>query len=657
MNRQGKNNTQTVVILSIFGLILLFIIAGLVPIEQMWGFNHLQYFPGIFIAICALISLMILLPDLSNKLYSAGQNISKRYRQLPKSIQIVLLILLCGLIFYLLRVHVHTLGDGYQRVYQVEKGYLHNPPEPLDFFLHSILYMGLNPLTGISAETIYTSLSIIFGLLFVVAIYLFNFPKTIDRSTGALAKMLIISLGGIQIFFGYVESYSLLYPATLLFILYAYRFLSNRSGLIPTTIIFVLAVSSHLSGWILLPAFLYLLYIHYFVFKTIEPVSKFEKIKPIIISLVPLLILLGFDLKQRLEYPQYQTGLSEMLLPFYKVGEYSVISFAHLIDIINEILLIAPIIFILLPLFLKNRLLKKTNDNNIDKPHKYFFALLLIPSVLFIFLFDPKLGMARDWDLFSTPMAIVGLVAVLFAISRKYFDTISKYSKTVLVFGVIFFASIWIFMNSSESRQLERAEKLLTISDKNRSYSLELMAHYYWQIVDNKEKALELYYQIDEENRSARICQKITQLEFKLGHYHKAIKSARLGITKDEKMSDLYLLCGAAYQKLEQYPKALELLHQARQLAPTQFNIYSYLGNTYLRMDSLDRALELHKMSVKLNPNDAACQFNTANIYIEKGQFDSAQAYVNAGLKLNPNYPGVGKYLQRIKQGLAEQGY
>ena len=77
----------------------------------------------------------------------------------------------------MLRVHVHSLGDGYQRVYQVEKGYLHNPPEPLDFFLHSILYRLLNPSLGVSAESIYTSLSIIFGIVLVTGVYLFRFPN------------------------------------------------------------------------------------------------------------------------------------------------------------------------------------------------------------------------------------------------------------------------------------------------------------------------------------------------------------------------------------------------------------------------------------------------------------------------------------------------
>ena len=133
--------------------------------------------------------------------------------------------------------------------------------------------------------------------------------------------------------------------------------------------------------------------------------------------------------------------------------------------------------------------------------------------------------------------------------------------------------------------------------------------------------------------------------------------SSNVWLKKDDKMADLYILAGASFQKLKIYPKALELLHKARELKPRQFNIYSYLGNTYLRMDSLPQALMSHKMSVKLNPNNAACYFNTAHVFLETNQFDSAQIYVNSGLKINPNYPGAGGYLQRIKQGLAEQGY
>ena len=648
-DKQNRTKIQTALIISIIGMLLMFFIAGLFPLELMWGFNHLQYFPGSFITIIAFLSLMILLPDIANRLYVLGQSVSRRFNRLPMPIRIVILVFLAGLIFYLLRVHVHSLGDGYQRVYQVEKGYLHNPPEPLDFFLHTILYMGLNPITGIGAETIYTSLSIIFGIIFVVAIYRFRFPESIDKSTTALSKMLILSFGGLQIFFGYVESYSLLYVATLLFILHAYRYLSNKSGLIYTTIIFGLAISSHQSGFILLPAFIYLLYFNY---KAVDPANKMERLKPIILSLIPLLILTGLYIYQRLKYPQYQTGLSDMLLPLYSSGEYSVFSIEHFLDIANEILLIAPIIIMVVPLFAAYGLSK-----DIEKAHKYFLTLLLIPVFLFIFLFDPKLGMARDWDLFSTPMAVIGMVVVLMAISGKYFDTMSKYSKTILIYGSLVFVSVLIIMNSSESRQLLRAEKLLTISDKNHSYSIELLAHYYWQIIDDKEKALELLYQIEDDDRSARICKKITQLEYKLNNYDKAIKSATMGLEKDDRMVDLYILCGASYKKLNQPVKALELLQQARRLEPTRYNTYSYIGNTYILMDSLNQALAAHKMSIKLNPNDAACYFNVAFVYIEAKEFDSAQVYVNAGLKINPEHPNGGRYLQRIKQGLLELGY
>jgi len=663
-NRPNKTNVQTTLIFSTIGLILLFFVSGLIPLEVMWGFNHLIYFPGSFLIILAFLSLIILLPDISGKLYSLGQILSKNFGRLPLPVRITIIVLIAGLIFYLLRVHVHTLGDGYQRVYQVEKGYLHNSPEPLDFFLHSILYMGLNPLFGIGAGTIYTSLSIIFGIIFITLIYLFKFPESVNKETGALVKILIISLGGLQIFFGYVESYSLLYPATLLFILYAFRYLSNKSGLITTTIIFSLAISAHQSGLILLPAFMYLLYYNH---KSVDPSNKKEKTLPIIFALITVSTLAGLYIYQRIKYPQYQTDLSEMLLPLYSPGEYSIISMAHIIDIANEILLIAPIIVIAVLLFIRYRLSKTKDETEepkesnelkeLTKKFKYFFALLLVPSILFILIFDPKLGMARDWDLFSTPMAIVGLVVILLAVTGKYFVALSKYSKTILVYGSIVFVSVWIIMNSSEPKQLTRAEKLLTISDKNRSYSIELLGHYYWQVIDDKEKALELFYQIDEISRSARICQKITQLEYKLGNYFKAIKSAHMGIEKNDKMIDLYILCGASYQKLKQPVKALELLHQARRLDPKRYNTYSYIGNTYIQMDSLDQALMAHKMSIRLKPDEATCYFNTAFVYIETKMFDSAQAYVNAGLKINPKYAGAAKYQQRIQKGLMERGY
>ena len=646
---QKKYSATAIAVVMTIVLIAVLVVAGLIPIAHLWGINHLQYFPpGLALAL-AFLTLLVLIPDISEKIYSIAANFARSFKALPLPARVIVVALISGLLFYIFRVHVHSLGDGYQRVYQVEKGYLLNPPEPFDYFLHAVLYRGLKLFIDISAEPIYTFLSITLGVIFVIAVYLYKFPVSVDKSSAAMAKVLIITFGGMQIFFGYVESYALLYTASLLFILISYRYIITGRGLILAAIIFGIAITAHQSGLMLVPAMVYLIY-HYY--KSAKTTNGFRKHLPLILGIIPILVLAAIHIRQHILFPQYQTGIAEMLLPISSADGYSIFSLIHLYDIANEIILIIPIAFLLIPIFMY-----VSTPEKIEKSLKLFFAILIFCAVLFIFLLDPKLGMPRDWDLFSTPMAIVGLVMVLMAISRKQFVSMAHHTRIWIIYAPFIFMSVWVGMNSSAHRQLVRAENLLSISDRNRGYSIELLAHYYWQIVDDKEKALELYYQIEEKHRSARVYNKITQLEYKLGNYRKALESAAKGLELDSNKIDLNILAGAGFLKLGQPLQALKFLYQARRLAPTRYNIYSYLGNTYLKLDSLDQALAAHKMSVRLNPKDAACYFNTAYVYLRAAQYDSAQAYINAGLKINPDYPNAGVYLELLKRGLQGQQY
>jgi len=647
MKKSNSIDYSGATLIVISGVFIFYYICGLIPLDLMWGFNLLRNFSGIFISGLTLLTLLFFFPGFASKIYDSAQAVLKKFNQLPISVRAILIIFMAGLLFYIFRVHVHSLGDGYQRVYQVQKGYLHNPPEPLDFFLHSILYKGLNIFIPVEAETIYTSLSIILGVLFVIMVYLFRFPADTNKSAAAITKWLILSFGGMQIFFGYVESYSLLYAAALLFILFSYAYFSNGTGMNIVALLFGITITSHQSGLIVLPAFIYLVYHH---LKCNKPAAFSDKFLPIIIGVTPLLILIGLRIQQEIVYPQYQKGISDMLLPFYSAGEYSVISLEHFLDIVNETLLITPILYFMTPFYFHQDL-----SNNPRSSFRIFGAFMMVPAGIFLLLMDPKLGFARDWDLFSTPMAIIGTIVILNATRGQYWVIISRHAKVLVIYGSIILTSVWVIMNSSEAKQLNRAEYLLSISERNRGYAVELLAHYYWQIANNEEKALELYYQIDEKNRNARVYDKITHLEYKLGHYQKAIDNALIGLQMEGHRVDLEILCGAAYQKLGQPSRALEHLLAARREEPTRYNIYSYLGNVYLMLDSMDLALAAHKTSISLNPRDATCYFNTAFAFIEAGKFDSAQTYVNAGLKIDPQYANAGIYLQMIQEGLRNQ--
>jgi len=86
---------------------------------------------------------------------------------------------------------------------------------------------------------------------------------------------------------------------------------------------------------------------------------------------------------------------------------YSIFSYDHLIDIINQSLLLSPLLLVYIVFFKAKALF--TND----KIETLFLAISSIGGLIFLLFVDPKLGMARDWDLFALTLYPVTLFVIL----------------------------------------------------------------------------------------------------------------------------------------------------------------------------------------------------------------------------------------------------
>ena len=211
------------IFLPILALGGIYFAASIIPIDRLWGFNLLKFY-----SIPFQIGMIVLLAAISVAAISEwlGRAIIKAnnlWEYLPRVGRMIVIALITFIVFYVLRVHVHSLGDGYQRINQIEKGFYFYHTELLDFFLHAVLYRISNLFAKVSGESIYAFYSMICGTIFVTVIYLFKFPESWKDESSSYIKWLIISMGGIQLFFGYAESYSLYYPMSLIYILMAVK--------------------------------------------------------------------------------------------------------------------------------------------------------------------------------------------------------------------------------------------------------------------------------------------------------------------------------------------------------------------------------------------------------------------------------------------------
>ncbi len=208
-------------------IIIIHLIASFFPHLRLWGINQLHYFsPEFRLALCA-IGLFILIPAVNRSLAKLlirtsawlGERFNKRNRYLKYS-----LVSLLGLVvFWFLKAQTPLLGDGYLRAGEIRIGKLISAAEPLDSLLHLLVSKSL----GLDAYTTYSVLSCFAGGLFVFLILLLCDCLGRDSREKLFIFLILITMGANQLFFGYIESYTLMYTAMAGYVLFSVRYLQQ----------------------------------------------------------------------------------------------------------------------------------------------------------------------------------------------------------------------------------------------------------------------------------------------------------------------------------------------------------------------------------------------------------------------------------------------
>jgi tetratricopeptide (TPR) repeat protein len=193
------------------------------------------------------------------------------------------------------------------------------------------------------------------------------------------------------LFFGYVESYPPAWAAFSGFVCFSLRYITIGRGLIFSSIFLIIGIVFHLQLALYIPAFIFLLISR-------GPGQKFyEKYRH------PIRIMIGFSigLAFYIFVRKYQSDLyfENIFLPLFNgkplAPYYALLSLPHLADIANQLLLLSP----LLPLIAVLSLRRFWNISLGKK--EMFLSITAVFGLIFLFIIDPKLGMPRDWDLFS----------------------------------------------------------------------------------------------------------------------------------------------------------------------------------------------------------------------------------------------------------------
>lgn len=369
-----------------------------------------------------------------------------------------------GLLCYLLAIPFSFLGDSFLYLAEVIRA---ADSGQVDLFRYnSLLSSFIFLFLGSELMTLFGFVEVarVFWLITAVcgAIYTFVLLRSVHAVTEAAVDAaifvgLILGLGGTILFFGYVEYYAPLFVATLAYAVSLYRAVTRNESLRRPAMLLALCVAFHFLALFYLPALLLAWYLR-------RKARRDEEVTTATFFRLVLAGVLLFVGVVTVVIVWQLRPLSDSLIPFSRqswTGSYTMLSSYHLLDLLNEIMLVAAVptaLAVGLALAPSRRIAMD------DIPTRVFFVFVL-SLLLLTFVHFPFYAMARDWDIYA-PLGIAIAFLVFAAMrSMRLEHALRKYLAGLIVVWSSAFLILWISTNINEASALRRYTHILQLDE------------------------------------------------------------------------------------------------------------------------------------------------------------------------------------------------
>ena len=621
-------------------MILIHAIASFFPKARLWGVNQLAYVSVIPRWIIIILALLILVPKVNKICYDglAGffNLVEKNLGRINRYYKYIFFSLGGILPFWVFKAKTNLLGDGYLRARDILAGAKFSVTEPLDFYLHALVYRFLK----LDANQTYILISCLAGAFFVFLALLLSHLLGKENKEKVFAFVILVSMGSIQLFFGYVESYTLVYIGIMGYFLFSLWFLKGKCSLIFPGIALFFSISFHLSVIYLLPSLIYLCLSKS---KREEKTFDFKSV----FSVTFMLLLVGTGLFILSTQNPDKISPATYFISIFGSSQdpYSLFSFAHLLDIINEQFLLSPagIILWAMVIFCVRKI-------NFKERVVTFFAIVTFFSFVFAFIMDPKLGYARDWDLFSSTGLGYTLLGIYLGFNYFRQAKIKRLNYMILALTstALFCTRPWIWVNAQEEKAVERFKALLNVDVERSGYGHEILAyHYRDQGLINKE--MEEWERALSVVKNERYAVNLGISYGKLGRYQEAIDMFKRAIQINPNFANSYPNLGKVLVLIGEYDEAKKQYQMAINKAPYFLPAYKDLGALLMVTGDYKEAILVLESAIKINPDYFPAYNNIAIAYSRLGKPEDVVPLFRAYLKRNPkDYQRVQKLLKKL---------
>lgn len=585
------------------------------PHGRSWGINHLHFLPDEFIwiflaaGLCSIALFFEPMRSTASRLFHEAGYIMDDGRHKWW----LVISLLSLLFFWLLRMPTNLLGDGYTVINNIGG----NPPVIFKWsevgaikVVHFV--SGLLPFEGTELGVYaYAIVSVLSGGVAVFFFLGIAYESAEDRQHRLLIFCLLIFSGWMLLFFGYAENYPILWPFVTAYIYFSLRHIKLKNNLLIPTLLLLVALVLHLQILFFLISYLSLIIARGWGQRMY---GQFRMIFKAIIVIMGLALLVLFVFK-------YQSALEFRIhfLPLVTgrpaTPDYALISLTHILDILNEMILLIPLWPLLI--FLGWRRLCKSGRDPINR----FLLYFSLGGGILLFILDPRLGMGRDWDLF----ALAGLAPMIMLVRNTHklnlpSPSYAGISCLALVLMFPFFA-----VNLSYQPSIEYMKSMLRL-DQSRSKSGMIVLRNYYQDIGFQSVADSLNRKTMEYFPEISLSKRVNSLA-ENGRLKEAQAIANSIYRADPYSIEAYNTLGMVLFYKGDFGGALEYFEQSIRLRPNDHMALSNLALAYQGIGKLDEMMNCFRRAQKYAPESTHVLLGLSMGFYNRKQYDSAFVY------------------------------
>ena len=330
---------------------------------------------------------------------------------------------------------------------------IYNWQAPFTVFLHQRLWaLAAKPLFGWGVAEVYAAVSVACGGIFV---YLaLQLASELGRNTleRALVAGFLLTAGAMQLFFGYIENYTIPAVGVMVFLWLGLRVLRGEAPLWGATLALSLTNAFHPSTVVLWPAALYLAWRAHRRGRGALAVGLDVLLPPLVVaaSVLTLMELGNHGLDAFLGDDRPGGGDHIWFVPLFRTTtewqRYTMFAPAHFLDWANELLLTS--VFGAFGLLVAGwRVWRRPLSASPGEPLT-FLGLSAGAYLLLTFTWNADYGIRKDWDLFAPSAFVVSLLAALLWI-RALREEESLAQATLLIVSVSALHTVaWVLINA-----------------------------------------------------------------------------------------------------------------------------------------------------------------------------------------------------------------